>query len=542
MVIFRLLAMKHKIIYICILAAIMGLALIYSCKSYVFRNDYDNANQLLHESKAILVKPFLKAHLKNGDVCILRDTWNVDTITNTVTGIGIRYDFRRTTKYTGTLSIPINEVALFETNTKIVGAENLRIATLAVLAGIDVIVGIICLTNPKACYGSCPTFYINENDNFHYANAEGFTDAITPSMEYGDIDALNVIGEAGKEFSITMRNEALETHCVKSVKLLACPRSPDERVYQTPQNDFYICNRDYPLGTAIAAEGNISSLLLNDDKLERFSPADENNLSSREEIFLTFNNVTAHTDLGLITSFRQTLMSTYLLYSAMGYMGDKVGDYFTMLETNKNNIVQKYEGISRELGGIEVYCWNEPGNKWEYAGEFNERGPIAINRQFLPLPKMSLGSQVKIKLRLNKGLWRIDYTALTHIKQKVTPIEINPKSILNKGVPDNLALKALNSPKDHLVSMPGSSYKFTFGLPNGNKDYELFLYSKGYYLEWMRNHWIKDKNLLKLRQMVYNPRQFLASEAKSYKRYESYMEREFWDSKIDTKTFSYYEK
>ena len=31
----------------------------------------------------------------------------------------------------------------------------------------------------------------NEKDNFHYADAEGFSNAIAPSMEYYDIDAIN---------------------------------------------------------------------------------------------------------------------------------------------------------------------------------------------------------------------------------------------------------------------------------------------------------------------------------------------------------------
>ena len=90
--------------------------------------------------------------------------------------------------------------------------------------------------------------------------------------------------------------------------------------------------------------------------------------------------------------------------------------------------------------------------------------------------------------------------------------------------------------------MPGSEYKFNFILPASDSDYELFLYSKGYYLEWMREHWIKDENMFKLRQMVESPKTFLKTEAKDYKLYEKTMEQEFWDSKIDTKSFSYYDK
>ena len=142
---------------------------------------------------------------------------------------------------------------------------------------------------------------------------------------------------------------------------------------------------------------------------------------------------------------------------------------------------------------------------------------------------------------MNKGLWRLDYVALTNIKEKVKPIEIAPTSILNKGKLDLTALAEIVNPDKYLISMPGSEYKFNFILPSDNTDYELFLYSKGYYLEWMREHWIKDKDLLKLKQMVDNPKKYLKREAKNYKSYELKMEEEFWNSKIDTKLFSYYE-
>jgi len=41
--------------------------------------------------------------------------------------------------------------------------------------------------------------------------------------------------------------------------------------------------------------------------------------------------------------------------------------------------------------------------------------------------------------------------------------------------------------------------------------------------------------------MVSKPELYLRGEAENYKRYETIMEQEFWDSKIDTKTFSYHE-
>jgi hypothetical protein len=533
--------MKNKKLIFYIGTLIIAILAIQACKTYYFRSNYKDANSLIHETKNMQTKPYLKAHLKNGDVCILWDSWKVDTTLNVVSGIGTKYDFNRKPIFQGTINIPIDSVAIFETNKKIQNPEAGRIAALSILVGLDVVVGIICLTNPKACFGSCPTFYINKNDNYHYADAEGFSNAIAPSMEYYDIDALNNGQLINDTFSITMKNEALETHCVKDVKLLAYPRKEGERVFQSPTNAFYLCKKSYPLSVATANEGDITSLLRIQDRQERFSLCDENNLSSKEEILLSFDNVNNTNDLGLILNFRQTMMTTYFIYSAMGYMGNEVGDIFAKLETNNDTKEKLKGGIKKELGNIDIYLWNEQTNNWILQNGFYETGPIAINRQFIPLQNLSSNLKVKLKIVLNKGLWRIDYAALTNIIEEVNPYEISPNSVLNKGKPDNKALSEIIIPDKYLISMPGSEYTFNFTLPNPKTDYELFLYSKGYYLEWMREHWIKDKDLLKLNQMVNNPKKYLKSEAKNYKRYETTMEQEFWNSKVDTKTFSYYE-
>ena len=89
--------------------------------------------------------------------------------------------------------------------------------------------------------------------------------------------------------------------------------------------------------------------------------------------------------------------------------------------------------------------------------------------------------------------------------------------------------------------MPGDMYKIDFDLPRSNHKYKLFLYTKGYYLEWMRQDWIQDKNLIKLKYMLDFPNRYFKTEAVAYKKYESEMEEIFWESKINCKDFSYFD-
>lgn len=518
---------------------IIVIIIFQNCKTYQFRSNYKDVSSLLHQEGE--GKLYLKAHLKNGDVCILRDTWKIDTTKNELIGVGDRYDFNRNKIYNGDIFIPVDSISIFETNKKLNETEIDRLSTLSILTAANVGLFVFCQSNPKMCYGSCPTFYLDEFADFHYADAEGFTNAISPSMKYRDIDALNNPKVLNSNFSITMKNEALETHCLDAIKLLAYPRLEGERIYHSSNNEFYLCNKTYPVSLAIGEEGNITSLLKYDDYNERFSLSDENNMLSEEIIYLDFDSVEAAKDLGLSIHFRQTLMTTYLFYSALGYMGDEISDIFAILERD-STMRNKFDATTQLLGGMKIYLFDEKNNKWIFQNELTETGPIAVNKQFIPFKKPNISSKVKIKIVLNKGLWRIDYVALAGIKQKVNPIELIPISIFHDGIADEAALKNITSDGKYLVSMPGNKYKLNFKLPENNTDYELFLSSKGYYLEWMRSSWIKDKNLLKLKQMVDFPKFFLKREASNFKEYEATMEEQFWNSKIDTKIISCNEK
>ncbi len=510
-----------------------------SCRVHHFRNNYKDANQLMHGSASLQTKPYLKAHLKNGDICILRDSWGLDTVSDRLTGIGERYDFNRRRVSEGEISIVVDSVAIFETNTKLKNPEAGRIAALTILAGLDLALTAYCITVPKACFGSCPTFYMDGHDDFHHADAEGFSNAISPSMEYADVDALDKYQSEHGAFSITMKNEALETHCVNDVKLLAYPLKKGERVYQSPTNDFYLCDTNCTLKHATADEGSIMNLLNTEDGKERFSLADENNLSSKEEIFLTFVNQGNTNQKGLILNFRQTLMTTYFIYSAIGYMGDEVSDIFAKVETSDGTLEKIKGGLKDELGKVDIYLWNVEEAVWDLLDGFYETGPIAPNRQFIPFQVNSAGSEIKLKIVLNKGLWRLDYASVSNVIGKVNPVEIAPSALYEKGKYNPITCNAVNDPDQYLISMPGCEYRFDFELPELDTEYELFLCSKGYYLEWMREHWIKDKDLLKLKQMLDNPERYLKSEAANYKMYEIQMEEEFWNSKINTETFSF---
>ena len=86
--------------------------------------------------------------------------------------------------------------------------------------GISAAVTVVCLTNTKACFGSCPTFYAPEGERM-VLQAEGFSDSIAPSLERRDVDALFRTRPTGRDLQLRLTNEALETHVIKEANLAA---------------------------------------------------------------------------------------------------------------------------------------------------------------------------------------------------------------------------------------------------------------------------------------------------------------------------------
>jgi len=150
-------------------------------------------------------------------------TWRVDEETGVVSGDGNRLEVDRIHAATGFFRVPIADVALFETNAP--PRASPMIAPMAIVTGASLALTTACLVNPKACFGSCPTFYVSDGDRL-VLQAEGFSDSIAPSLEATDVDALYRARPRDRALSVRMTNEALETHVVKRVEILAVPSPP----------------------------------------------------------------------------------------------------------------------------------------------------------------------------------------------------------------------------------------------------------------------------------------------------------------------------
>ncbi len=464
----------------------------------------------------------IKVHGKDGSVTVL-DTWSFDHASKVISGSGAQWNADRDLVSKSFYSLPSTDVALIEKNT--VERSSIQSAFTVLITG-NVVIAAICLTNPKACFGSCPTFYA-QTDSGEALVAEGFSASILPVLEATDIDALVSVHPKNRVLPLRMTNEALETHSIRSADIIAVRRKHGGTVYISQDEQFYEARSVVPLSSALGSEGDCTELLRSFDSRERFSAADSFDLAGKETIELTFPSASfAHA--GLILGFRHTLLSTYLFYQTLAYMGTSAGTLLAKIQSKPEEFLEHWQGPSELLGGIEVQIPEQNGG-WRTVQVVKETGPIARNMTIVPL--LEGAPATKIRLRMTKGMWRIDQTAMAEIVPVNDAVQIGPRAVYRDGKPDSTAFTQLTDPLQLLNTYPGDEYTIEYLLPEDFSERDLFLKSRGYYIEWMRDVWMKDENLARIAQLVSSPKQFLRTEAPRFKQAEQSMEQIFWSSK-----------
>jgi len=467
--------------------------------------------------------PFLKAHLSNGDVVVLTQ-WGFAPDAQ-LTGTGIRYDAERNPIQRGKLDVSLTEVSLFETNEphRVVRGDYV---VLGLAAAVTAGVGIACAGSPKSCFGSCPTFYA-DIDGRPRLLAEGFSASVAPSLEATDVDALGELHANGEPIVLTMVNEALETHSVRSVRLLAVPQSTGGRVFRAT-NHYYQALLVHAATLCNSPQGDCLEALRAPDDVEYRSPASAEDLAAKEEVLLEFPRPAAGR-LGVVLRARNTLLNTYVFYQALAYMGTRMADWWMALEHGGPSAQQRYAALGELLGDIQVDVLSAE-SRWRNVGAYLEVGPIAKDTQLVLLPEALASGPVHVRLRLTRGNWKVDWVALAELGDEVDPRVVPLVSVERDGAADERALELLRTGTSHLVTLPGDRYTLRFGeVPVGN---ELFLESRGYYTEWMREEWLKDEDADRVAELFLAPEAALRRMAPDYKQLEGRMEEVFWQSKV----------
>lgn len=464
--------------------------------------------------------PFLKAHLRDGAVFVF-DRWKMDTERRVLGGHGLGYDAARVRTHDGPIELSWDTVVLVETN-RPTEVDKGSFIVLGVMTGITFTVTALCIASPKSCFGSCPTFFTADGRLV----AEGFSASIARSLEATDLDALPAVETQGGPFTLRMTNEALETHYVDSVRLLSLPRPPGGGVAREDGVYWGLGAPTGPLACQTNDGHDCRAPLAALDESEYKSDADAQDLATRESLELVFPAQAG--EAGLLVTARNSLLNTYVFYQMLAFMGTRAGEWMTRLETSGPLGPLAARGIGQRLGDVEVEVLGADG-QWRRAGAFAEVGPIARETQLVRLPGPRPAGDVRVRLTMARGNWRLDRVALVAVGAPLEPRPVPLARVERSGARQPEALSRLQPGDDRLVVWPGEAYTLHFDLPPGEQ--QLFLESRGFYTEWMRESWLAEEDEPRLRRLLADPAGALRELAPGYKTIEADMDRIFWSSR-----------
>lgn len=466
----------------------------------------------------------LKVHMRSGQLLVL-ERWSDLPGDSALAGAGYRYDAarRRLGRFDGLL--PRDSIALLE----ITHSGTAAPIGSAILGSYTVLMGITtlaCLADPKSCFGSCPTFYLHDADDRPVA--EGFSGSVARSLEATDVDALPETAGGGV-FAITMRNEALETHVVRSVRLHAVAVPTDGFIVADRNGRFFAALAPVSATRCSAGDGgDCRAAVSGRDQVEWSTLADSTDLGALDSLELTFGESPAHA--ALIATSRQSFVSTYVFYQSLAWAGSRAGTLLAAVERGGTGAFPAAWDMMRRLSRTEVLVRAADG-AWVSAGTLGEPGPIAADREALPLPA-NLAAPVEMRLRFARGAWRFDELVLASLTGVAEAHVLDPERVERDGAPDDVAFGRLRDSTRYLVTNPGDRYRIVFRLPEAATRWSLFLESTGHYYEWMRPEWMREENPAMLALLAANPREALRRLAPSYARLEPRLEQMFWASRF----------
>jgi len=485
----------------------------------------------------------LKVHLKNRQLWIL-SSWQEDTAARQLSGSGSLYDVDRRQIGGGSIALPFDSIALLETYASRRKAS-FGLGLLSVwTVGTGLLTG-TCLADPKSCFGSCPTFYVPGDTGV--VHAEGFSGSPLRVLEEQDVDHLFRLDPPAGPFVISMRNEALETHAVRYVRLHLIDRPANGRVLQATDGTFRPATRIAPPTQCRSADGDCLEQTKLLDDAEWSSRTDSLDLLAREHVELTFSvadlsaNSEALKNMGLVIGGRNTLVSTFLFYQAIAFGGSRAGEMLASLERGTKADLPPVFSVLREMATIRVDVAQDDGT-WQSVGTVNEAGPIATDLRVMPFALRPGAQVVRLRLDVAKGFWRLNHLALARLGDPVTPIVLEPISVrhvntsaINPGSGASInPLAILGDAEQYLVTYPGDEYALRFELPSraNGAPREVFLETSGYYYEWMRQEWLAEEDATKAAQLLYQPAAALKALAPIFKAREAGMDSVFWSSRV----------
>lgn len=349
----------------------------------------------------------------------------------------------------------------------------------------------------KALFGSCPTFYTVSEDG-GVLQAEAFSYSIAPLLEGRDLDATSLTPDVDGVVRVELRNEALETHYINHLDLLAVDHRPGVRVVPNDHGvPIGVVAERPPLEVVDSEDRDLLRAVRDRDDQVFESPLARIRGATSDDPFdhveLSFPRPGAG-EAVLVLRARNSLLTTVLFYDmmladagvgALDWIGQDMDRIGTVVELGT---------WFQESMGLRVEVFDD--GVWVQAGRVPDTGPIAWEEVGIPLPSGD-SELVRIRLRFLTDAWRIDQATLGTAHALRGERRVPVARIVDEGetMPASV-LERLAEPDDrYLTTYPGTSALLEFDPPppKAGLARSYLLASQGYYTEWIRPEWMHGK-------------------------------------------------
>jgi hypothetical protein len=309
---------------------------------------------------------------------------------------------------------------------------------------------------------------------------------------------------------LELRNEALETHFINHIELLAAKHAAGARVMPDQSNRLVAVTAVRAFDVARdRANRDVSGVIASaDGALFSSTPtitdaAHEGDLD--DWIDLEAPNVPPGDSIAVILRLRNSLLNTVLLYE--GLLGGR--DAPDWMERDLQHISTAIDlsswytrtmGLRASVDGVPV------SSTQAYHARLGDVGPLAFRDVAIVLPRASRDGRVRVRLRFVADNWRIDYVGLASSFSRPSSTKLAVDRLIvpqpaggGKPIVDTAAIGALrDSDGRYLETSPGQRMTLEFRAPSGAAA-ETMTYLvawQGYYREWIRGAWLAQPTRL----------------------------------------------
>ena len=436
----------------------------------------------------------VRVHLADGSTVVYRSGVSVGT--DSLRGAGQRYDV-----LTGAMSVvrsvPMDSVLGLEAfSIKPNSGSTVAVSALTTTAAIGagaVLTGLALV----AIFGSCPTVYTMAPEG-EILEAELFSYSIAPLLEARDVDVIGTVVRSDGTVELEIRNEALETHRINYLGMLAVEHEADETVMPDARGaPVAVAELSTPPSVRDASGTDVSAIVARRDGAHFASAprllADVSVDRLYDHLDLALPPMPGADSVAVVLRMRNSLLNTVLFYDQMlASAGAQALDWLGSDLQQIGPAVALGEWYTSRMG-MQVQVGD--GASFRTVQRVPDAGPIAWKDVAVIVPVISPQDSVRIRLAFVVDEWRIDRIQIAARVRRPEVREVPVTQVIDAAgaVREDVRMHMAEPDEDYAESLPGQHFTARFAVGATTAPARTFLVAaQGYYTEWLRADWIRQ--------------------------------------------------